>query len=300
MRFYGKIGYHVAALVIVAIWGSTFVCTKSLLAAGLVPSEIFVLRFVLAYTGLLVYDLLHKGFRLFASTWKDEGLCLIVGLTGGSLYFLTENTALEYEMASTVSFIVCTTPLLTSLLAIMLKRSVGMTRHLWAGTAMAFVGMAIVLFNGQTGLQLSLKGDFFAIGAACCWAVYSNVMDDLLQRYGAVFLTRKVFFYGLLTILPYFLITPWNFPAAGLWTSTVLFNILFLGLVASLGCFVAWNPVIHGLGVVTSSNYIYLNPVFTFISASLFLGERLTHLGAVGSLIILFGVFFASRPDRKK
>ena len=34
---------------------------------------------------------------------------------------------------------------------------------------------------------------------------------------------------------------------------------LFLGLVASLACFIIWNLVIDKLGNVTSTNYAYLN-----------------------------------------
>ena len=72
-------------------------------------------------------------------------------------------------------------------------------------------------------------------------------------------------------------------------------NLLFLGLVASLACFVAWNLVMSKLGNVTSTNYVYLNPVFTLISAMVFLGERMTPLSAVGSAAILVGVIWAGR-----
>lgn len=72
-------------------------------------------------------------------------------------------------------------------------------------------------------------------------------------------------------------------------------NLLFLGLVASLLCFLAWNLVIDKLGNITSTNYVYLNPVFTLISATLLLGERMTLPAAVGSAAILAGVIWAGR-----
>ncbi len=70
---------------------------------------------------------------------------------------------------------------------------------------------------------------------------------------------------------------------------------LFMGLIASLVCFLVWNLVIDKLGNVTSTNYVYLNPIFTLLSAMALLGERMTLLAAVGSVLILVGVIWAGR-----
>ena len=76
--------YHIVALLVVSIWGSTFVFTKLLLLGGMTAAQIFVLRFIIAYVLLLVYSL-YKGVRLFASAWRHELLMLMLGITGGSL-----------------------------------------------------------------------------------------------------------------------------------------------------------------------------------------------------------------------
>lgn len=49
------------------------------------------------------------------------------------------------------------------------------------------------------------------------------------------------------------------------------------------------------LGNVTSTNYVYLNPVFTLFFAMIFLGEKMTPLSALGSTAILLGVILAGR-----
>ena len=99
--------YHLIAFLVVAIWGTTFVFTKLLLMAGLTAAQIFVLRFIIAYVMLLVYALAKTNFRLFTSTWKDELLMVGLGVTGGSLYFLTENSAMIYTTTTNTSLIVC-------------------------------------------------------------------------------------------------------------------------------------------------------------------------------------------------
>ncbi|MCQ2182411.1 MAG: DMT family transporter [Bacteroidales bacterium] len=295
--------YHILALIVVAIWGVTFVCTKTLIAAGLEPARIFFCRFVVAYAGMWALTLLQKGkINLFSESVRDEIIFLVLGITGGSFYFLTENTALKYSQACNVSFIVCLAPLLTLLLHYVIvhvgggrfskgQEDVRMNAGLLGGTVLALVGMSLVIFS-ETKMHISPKGDLLAFCAALCWAVYSVVMGMVSDRYGSLFITRKVFFYGLLTIIPFVLDGP-MLPAGALRQPEVLFNLLFLSLVASLACFVAWNKVMARIGNVSSTHYVYLNPFFTLVSAMVFLGERLTPIEAVGSVAIVLGVILA-------
>ena len=104
--------YHILALTAVAIWGTTFVSTKLLLAEGMTPAEIMFYRFLIAYLALKLYK---PTFRL-PESWRDEALFAAAGLTGGSLYFLTENMALQITLASNVALLLATAPILTVLL----------------------------------------------------------------------------------------------------------------------------------------------------------------------------------------
>ena len=110
--------------------------------------------------------------------------------------------------------------------------------------------------------------------------------------------TRKVFFYGLLTIIPFLSGSMGSFSPDVLSQPVVYLNLLFLGLIASLACFVAWNVAMSKLGNVTSTNYVYLNPVFTLITAAIILGERMTPVALIGSAAILAGVILAGQRQR--
>ena len=205
-----RLRYHLLALAVVLVWGVTFVCTKVLIGAGLHPVDIFWIRFVLAYAGIWLYILLTGRDRKLWYGWKEELVFLFLGITGGSFYFLTENTALAHTQASNVSFLVCSAPLFTALFTLLYRRfgrgrfaaSLEKVRLGWpliGGTVLALAGMALVAFEGSR-LRLSPLGDLLAIGAALCWALYSLFMGEMTNRYGTVTATRKVFFYGLLTI----------------------------------------------------------------------------------------------------
>ena len=362
----GNTIYHVLAIVIVAIWGLTFISTKVLLMAGLSPEEIFLVRFSIAYFGMWLFCLWGSGSdasgaggslatrgdvpadgscagisrathieasgdasrtepsmharveapadvsctgvsltgsqsvqspaRLFCNSLKDELLLVLAGVMGGSLYFWSENTALQYTMASNVSFIVCTTPLVTAILNAAVRRE-RIGRLTLLGGCLSLVGIAMIAFSGGEGFHLSFLGDALAMLASLTWAIYTVVTNGLLKKYPSALISRKVFFYGMLTIVPVLLVKGWTFPAGRFLEPKVLLNALFLGVVASLACYALWNSVIKRLGTVGSSNYIYLNPLFTLIAATLLLGERLTPVAIAGCLITLIGVWTASRSS---
>ena len=293
-----RLFYHLVAFLVVAIWGVTFVYTKLLLIAGLTAAQIFVLRFVVAYLLLLAYSLTRKQFRLFSSVWQDELLMVALGITGGSLYFLTENSAMIYTTTTNTSLIVCLCPLIAALLIALFFRSMRLHGLQIVGTVMAAIGVIIVVLNGRFVLHLSPLGDALAFGACLCWALYSLLMIPASQRYDTTFITRKVFFYGLVSMIPYFLIYPDQPSPSVVLRPDVLANLLFLGCVASMLCFLAWNWVIKKLGAVIATNYVYFNPVTTVLFAWLILSERITIYFLIGTLLILTGMYLCNRAPK--
>lgn len=289
--------YHFIAFLTVVIWGSTFVFTKMLLLNGLSPAQIFTLRFIIAYLLLSAYEVLfrHQDFHLFSQSLKDELLMVALGITGGSIYFLTENAAMLYTTATNTSLIVCSCPLFAMLLvALVYRKSERFSKAQVFGSVLACLGMAAVVLNGHFVLHLSPLGDTLAFCACLCWAVYSLLMKWATERYSSVFITRKVFFYGLLTILPYYLIEP-GFPSLStIMSPEVLWNLLFLGVVASMLCFLVWNWVISRLGAVVATNWVYLNPITTIIFAAWLLNEQITLWFLLGTTLILIGMYIFS------
>lgn len=283
--------YHLAALFTVSVWGATFVSTKVLIVHGLAPEWIFLLRFALAYALVLWF----APRQLWLRSAADEALALAAGITGGSLYFLTENIALEYAPASNVSLIVCTAPVWTALLLGALDRRERMSRRQIAGSAIAFAGMALVVLNGRFVLHLAPAGDLLALTAALLWMLYSLVVKRIVGRYPALLVTRKIFFYGLLTILPVVLVRPLDLSPALFARPAVWGNLLFLGVVASMLCYLLWNAVIRRLGAVRATNYIYFNPLVTMLTAWLCIGERITAAAVAGAALILGGMWLCER-----
>jgi drug/metabolite transporter (DMT)-like permease len=283
--------YHLLAFVIVFVWGTTFVSTKVLLLAGLSPEDILFYRFALAYAGIRFLS----GNKLFSDTWKDEFLFFLLGISGGSLYFITENTALKLTQASNVSLLVCTAPLFTAILSHFMSETEKLSRRIINGSVLAFLGMALVVFNGHFVLKLSPVGDLLSLSAALCWAFYTIILKQISARYNSLFITRKVFFYGLITIAPTFFFRPLTTNPEIFSDPVVWSNLLFLSLIASLCCYFAWNVIIKKLGAVRATNYIYLNPLATLITSAVIIHEKITAIALTGAALILAGVFWAEK-----
>ena len=283
-------GWLCAAFTI-TVWGSTFISSKKLL--GLYsPAQIMLTRFLLAYCALW---LLRP--RRLPLTWKRELGFLLLGLFGCSLYFYTENTALTYTLASNVSIIVAAAPILTAVLAHFAGEERFRRGTLW-GVLVAFTGLVLVVCNGTFVLRLNPRGDFLALGAAACWAVYSVLMRKLGQELDPILVTRRTLFWGILTALPLVLLEGKNYPAAPLLTPAVAGNFLFLGLIGSGLCYVLWNKAFQLLGVVATNNFIYLNPFITIVAARLFLDEPISPLALLGAVLITVGVVVSQREPK--
>ncbi len=283
------LGYHLLALATILVWGTTFASTKVLLNHGLTPPEIMFYRFIIAYA--LTWLCSRK---VWADTWRDEAFLAVAGFMGGTLYFLAENTALDYSITSNVALIVCTTPVLTVLLTSLCYKE-RLTHKLIVGSVVALLGVGFVVLNG-TVLKIHPLGDALALVAALAWAVYSVVIRRFDGRYSTWFVTRKIFFYGILTMLP--------FIACGmggglhldkLAIPVVTSNILFLSVVASMLCFYSWNLVLEKIGTIRASNYMYTQPLVSLACSVTILGEPFTPIALLGTVLILVGIYVAER-----
>ena len=289
---------HLIAFIVVAIWGVTFVCTKLLLLGGITAAQIFIMRFIIAYLLLLGYSL-SKGIHWLSNSWRDELNMMALGVFGGSLYFLTENSAMNYTTTTNTSIIVSLCPLFASAIIGAFYKTERLNRWQTAGTVMAALGVIMVVMNGHFVLHLSPLGDVLAFGACMCWAFYSLLIIPVSKRYPTVFITRKVFFYGLLSMIPYIMLHPDLNIQLVINKPTLLANLLFLGCEASMLCYVAWNWALKRLGAVVATNYVYLNPVTTIVFAWMVLNEQITVWFIIGTVLILYGMYLVNTKRPK-
>ncbi len=287
---------HLSALLTIVIWGTTFISTKILLA-DFQPVEILFFRFVMGF--LVLFAAYPK--KLKTADYKQELTFAAAGLCGICLYYLLENIALTFTLASNVGVIISVAPFFTAILAHLFMKSEEKLRiQFFIGFVVAMVGIILISFNGSK-LELNPMGDLLAAIAALVWAFYS-ILTRKISRFGypIILSTRRTFFYGILFMIPTLFFFDFELNISRFTNMTYLFNILYLGLGASALCFVTWNFAVKKLGAVKTSVYIYMVPVITVVTSILILHEQLTVLAGIGTILTLIGLFLSEyKPERK-
>ena len=287
---------HLSALITILIWGTTFISTKVLLS-DFQPVEILFFRLII---GLLALFLIYPR-RLQGTTLRQEFTFAAAGLCGICLYYLLENIALTYTMASNVGVIISVAPFFTAILShLFLKKEEKMGAGFFIGFVVAMVGIVLISSNGAS-LQLNPLGDVLALLAAFIWACYSILSRRISEyEYNTILTTRRIFCYGILFMIPAMFLFDFK-PGLQRFADPVhLLNLLFLGLGASALCFVTWNSAVKLLGAVKTSVYIYLVPVITVAASFLILHEPLTWATCAGTILTLGGLLLSQKKQFKK
>ena len=276
------------------IWGVTFVCTK-LLLEYMGPLEILTARSLLGFAALCLIRprILHLQER------RHELLFAAAGLTGAFGYYLAENTALQFADASFVSVAVSTAPLFTAALGFIVLREKGLNVRFLVGFVLAISGIALISFQ-EGPAHASVLGIVLCLGAAFAWAIYSIIVKRLSNLgYETIATTKRIFAWGLVCMLVTHLVTGEGLTLQAYTEPVVWGNLVFLGLLASAGCFVTWNFSVKHLGPAAASAYIYLQAPITVIWAVILLGEPLTGAIIGGFALVLAGLVLSEDFDKR-
>ena len=284
---------HIAAFLTILIWGTTFISTKVLLIS-FEPVEILFIRFMIGYFAL--WCVCPR--RLKVRMRKQEWYFAAAGLCGVTLYYLFENIALTYTLASNVGVIISIAPFFTVIFSCLFLHDRRPNIRFFAGFLIALAGIFLISFGGEKNLQLNPVGDLLAVIAAMIWAAFSTITKKISGfGYNTIQTTRRTFFYGLIFMVPALLLMDFHIELQQFASLKNVLNLLFLGFGASALCFVTWNLAVKILGSVKTSVYIYMVPVITAVTSALILHEKLTRTIVSGIVLTLIGLFLSE--DRK-
>ena len=287
---------HAMAMYNVIVWGTTFISTKVLLES-LEPLEILIYRFVIGYAALWC---LKPQFLKWQGL-KKELAYFVAGVFGVTIYFLGENISLTMTYTGNVSIIVSTAPLFTAICACLMTKTERPTKYFWGGFVLAIAGIGMINLGG-TGIDAAhIKGDLLALVAAAVWGIYCVVLNEHIgEDVPVIVRTRRIFFYGLLTMIPCVFLMKTEFHLESLLRPVNAGNILFLGILATAGAYATWNYAVARLGVMKSSVYIYLIPVITIICSAIILKEEITAGIVIGCLLTTAGLFLSEKKKKIK
>jgi drug/metabolite transporter (DMT)-like permease len=271
----------VSLIIAVLFWGSAPVGTRAGLT-GYAPAELTLFRFGLGSIVLGIYGLV-AGLR--APRWRDLPLLIVAGGLGITFYNVVLNYGLLTVSAGAASFLIASTPIWTSLLAVIFLRE-KLTVWGWSGIFLSFLGIALIARERGQGIHFA-PGALVILVGAISYGGYMVLQKRLLGTYPALEFTCYSFWAGTLLTLP----LGW-----GLWHSlhsaprSATLAIVYLGIFPAAVANLAWA---YGMAHTTASrvsSFLYLMPLATLVIAWVWLGEVPTVFSIVGGAIALAGV----------
>lgn len=269
------------------IWGLTFLSIK-VAVVELKPMTLALYRFVIA-SALLPLIAVTRKTPLKISA-RDFPLLILSGIIGVTFYFFFENNGIMRLSASESSIIVGTIPVITLLVDMAFYR-IRAKKTVIIGIFLSFGGVALMVAKSESAGSSS-GGYLYMIGAVLSWVAYTFLTKSLSMRYPLLAITFWQIFFGMLGCVPFAF-----FEGQGLvrMSGPVLFNVLFLGILASGLGYWLWVMVLDRLGASRSSVFINLIPVVSVAASFVVLGERLAPAQLAGGAAAILGVYLATK-----
>lgn len=294
-----KILYGNACILTATIfWGVNYPFTKALIPDFMSSQGVAAFRVIGGCLLFWLSSLFIKGDKIE----KQDFLKIIIGgALGlfGCIYLFV--IALDYGSAIDIAIIMTLQPAFVMLIEVLfLHRRPDLTEY--AGLAISFVGAALVIITGHTGTNQAnnlLLGDFFAVSAGICFAIYLVILQKPTQKYQPISLLRWVF---LFAALPGLFLVP-DLPGMGIWKADKLvpwLEIAFIVLCPTFFAYLLVQPASKAIGSVLVALYQYLTPVVAALAAVWMGVDHLRWAQVVAMLVIIAGMLLTNFGKKRQ
>ncbi|MEI2739609.1 MAG: DMT family transporter [Chitinophagaceae bacterium] len=282
------------AILATIIWSGNFIVAKAV-HKEIPPISLNFYRWLLA--ALIIFPLAYKRFGNEWSTVKQSWHYLFwISLTGISLFNTFVYIGAHYTSAINLALIGTTSsPIMSIIFArIFLKEKIGWMKL--TGLMLCITGVLFLLSKGNFQNLLHLKfseGDLWVLLAAFCFAIYNTMVKKKPAGLSPVNFLFVIFSFGTLMVFPFFIWEMNQSPAIH-WNGNLILSVIYLGLGASVICFLIWNSAIGRLGAGRTALFGNLIPIFSSIEAAVFLHEDFTWIHVISMIIVFTGIILAN------
>lgn len=276
-------------LIVVFIWAINFPVIKIALGE-FSPLAFNGIR--LTFTSVALVFFLNLAKQGFGVDRRDLWKLIIMGIIGNTIYQLLFIHGIYLTTASSTAIIMAMTPALVALLSSLLKHE-KLHWAAWLGIVLSFIGFYLVIAE-QPGTFLfsweSLKGDMMIFFGNIVWAVYTVFSKPLLGRIPPLKWASLTLAVGTMFYLP-FCIPAFVRQDFGQITFKAWSILVFSGLFALAFSYVAWYASVKRIGSSKTAIYGNVIPIMTVVFAYILIDEKISLWQALGTLIILSGVY---------
>lgn len=281
----------------VLIWGANYSIVKSAFAE-IDPQAFNSVRMTLATLIFLAAmaaarargseagsGVFYTPARFTRRDWWTLAWLGIVGHFGYQVLFIG---GLARTSVANSSLIIATSPVVIAVGSALI-RNAKLGRAHWAGAALSFVGIYLVVGRGAAVGSRGLMGDLMTFAAVICWAAYTIGAEPLIERHSPVGVTGLSLVFGTVLYVP----VMWGRIVAADWMDLSLSTVsalLYAAIFAMCVAYTIWYTAVRDIGSARTSVYSNLIPIVAMMTAVLFLGERLGPRQIIGAILVLAGV----------
>jgi drug/metabolite transporter (DMT)-like permease len=283
-----------ALLTAVLLWGGSFAAMR-LAVQVMNPLSVVWLRMVIALALILPFAGRLKIGVYRRGDWKS---LLPMVLFQPCLYFLLESNALRFTTSSQAGVISALVPLLVAVGAwFMLGEPVG--KYTFGGLLLSVGGVAVLSLSGTAAASAvnPLLGNGLELCAMVSAAINMIMVKRLSARYNPWLLTALQVLSGSLFFSPGLILLIQS-PAVH-WTAPLLFCIVFLGALVTLGAFGLYNWAMSRIPASQASAFINLVPVTAVVIGWLVMGESLNGVQSVSAAAVIVGVVISQNANHQ-
>ncbi|MGZ7078371.1 MAG: DMT family transporter, partial [Thermoanaerobaculia bacterium] len=286
---------RLGALVAVALWGISFVATKTALRDISPTTQIF--------TRFAIGSVLHLAIVRRLPPRESWPSLALMGFIGVFVHQMLQSYALTMTSAIHTGWLIAISPIWSAILAaIFLRERFGPWKVI--GLIGGTVGALIVITRGDFSpsvLRLpSTRGDLLILVSTVNWSIYSVVGHPTIRRLGPRRATSGAMLFGTLMLAPLFVIRQgWrelpNLSQGG-WVA-----VLFLGIGCSALGYLFWYGALETVEVSRVAAFLHIEPLFTFVAAIGVLHESVSLTTVVGGLLVIVSVLLTqyARADSR-
>lgn len=287
------------ALLATVLWAGAYVIAR--LAVGQIsPMTLGASRWFMALLILCCFTL-PRVKREWPIAKKFMPQILIVALTGVAAYSPLSYFAAQTTSTINLSLISVTTPIFIVIISTLLGQKQSL--NTWMGCTVALIGSFYLVCNGEISRLLGLQfaaGDLLMLAAAVGFAVYSLVLKKTPEGLsGATVLTLMAFF-GVLMLIPCVIWEARQPTMVFNMNGVVFFSITFSAVCSSIIAWGTWNIGLEKAGPELCGMIYYSLPLWGGLFGFLFLGETMGMTHLISGIMIIGGIFWASRVPKEE
>ena len=265
------------------------------LAAGHIPPvTLSFLRWSLAFLIILPFAWKHL-VRDWDAIRGRLGTMVILSITGIGAFNTMQYWALEHTQALNTLLLQSAAPLFVAVWSLLLL-GVRLTLAQAGGLAVSLAGVLVILLQGDLTTLKNIEfniGDVIFIAALAIFGLYSTLTFKRPQIHGLSFV-GFTFGCGAAVLIPLLIWELLTRPMMQFDTANLL-TLFYVAVFPSTVAYLCFNRGVHLIGANRAAAFFHVIPMLGAAMAIVFLGEQPRLFHVIGFVLVLAGVFVASR-----